>query len=426
MFKVLVIAYYFPPLGLSGVQRTTKFVKYFPKYNWQSTVITTDSIGYYATDESLLKEIDLENTKIIRVKGKEVNARLSKNKNIKMPPEIIRKFLSRLSSIFFIPDNKISWCKHAYPVIKDLLNKEHFDLIFVSAPPFSTVNLAVQLKKEFNIPLVIDYRDLWYGYHFAFYPTPFHKSIIKKMERIALTAADKIVVTNRRIKEKILEYYKFLSFNDIVIIPHGFDPEDFEKAREEKKETNKMLITYSGIFYENITPKYFLQAFSEILKEHPEIASDIELHFLGLLRKENKKLISKLKLEKFVVDYGYLNHLDVISKLKKSDVLWMMIGKGKNADTISSGKLFEYFGARKPIIACLPDGALKTLAIEYKASFISEPDDVQKIKENIINVYNLYRMNQLPEPNQEFVEKYRRDYLTELLTKEFQFLIKED
>jgi len=101
MFKVLVIAYYFPPLGLSGVQRTTKFVKYFPKYNWQSTVITTDSIGYYATDESLLKEIDLENTKIIRVKGKEVNARLSKNKNIKMPPEIIRKFLSRLSSIFF-------------------------------------------------------------------------------------------------------------------------------------------------------------------------------------------------------------------------------------------------------------------------------------------------------------------------------------
>ncbi len=34
--KVLIIAYYFPPMGLSGVQRTAKFVKYLPKYRMET------------------------------------------------------------------------------------------------------------------------------------------------------------------------------------------------------------------------------------------------------------------------------------------------------------------------------------------------------------------------------------------------------
>ncbi len=58
MFKVLVIAYYYPPLGLSGVQRTVKFTKYLKDYNWEPTVITTGNVAYFAHDESLQKEIE--------------------------------------------------------------------------------------------------------------------------------------------------------------------------------------------------------------------------------------------------------------------------------------------------------------------------------------------------------------------------------
>ncbi|MBE0585718.1 MAG: glycosyl transferase family 1, partial [Desulfofustis sp.] len=55
MKKVLVIAYYFPPLGGSGVQRVLKFVKYLPQFGWQPTVLTIGPTAYYAHDESLLK-----------------------------------------------------------------------------------------------------------------------------------------------------------------------------------------------------------------------------------------------------------------------------------------------------------------------------------------------------------------------------------
>ena len=56
--RVLVIAYYFPPMGLSGVQRTLKFVKYLPQFNWQPTVLTVQPRGYLATDESLLEDLE--------------------------------------------------------------------------------------------------------------------------------------------------------------------------------------------------------------------------------------------------------------------------------------------------------------------------------------------------------------------------------
>ena len=52
--RVLVVAYYFPPMGLSGVQRVAKFVKYLPRYGWQPEVLTVEPGAYFAYDESLM------------------------------------------------------------------------------------------------------------------------------------------------------------------------------------------------------------------------------------------------------------------------------------------------------------------------------------------------------------------------------------
>jgi glycosyltransferase involved in cell wall biosynthesis len=413
-------------MGLSGVQRTLKFVKYMNEFNWEPTVVTSSNVAYFAHDESLLAEAENAHIKIVRTSGKDINSKLAKRGTVRIPPEFIRKTLSRISNTIFIPDNKKGWAKKALLIAEELLKKEEFNLIFVTAPPFSSISMAIKLKNEFSLPLVVDYRDLWYGNQFAFYPTPIHRYLHKRMEYAAHRAADKIIVTNRKMKEKILKRYKFLTFEDIYIISHGYDPEDFKDLSAEPKLNNKLWITYAGLFYEFITPKYFLKAFKKLYIEHPEVADNIELHFLGFLRNENKKLVKKLGLQKFVKEFGYLNHKEALSKIITSDVLWMMVGHGRNADTISSGKLYEYFGTRKPIIANLPEGALRLAAKDYGASFVTEPYDIDEIKNTILKVYELYVAKQLPKPNENFVEKHKRDLLTGLLTKQFQFLIKED
>jgi glycosyltransferase involved in cell wall biosynthesis len=142
--------------------------------------------------------------------------------------------------------------------------------------------------------------------------------------------------------------------------------------------------------------------------------------------KKTERLIRKLKLQEYVKEYGYLEHKDSIKKLMSSDILWLMIGNGKNADTVSSSKLFEYFGTRKPVIACVPESSIKIAVEEYGASFITEPDDVEAIKNIFIEVYKLYKNNQLPVPDEEFILRHRRDLLTEQLAKQFLFLVKEE
>ena len=142
MFKVLVIAYYYPPLGLSGVQRTLKFVKYMKRYNWEPVVLTTGDIGYFAHDYSLLKESDDAGIRVVRAGGNDPNALLSRFGTIKIPSEFVRKIFNRISQSIFVPDNKVSWTKAAYKTAEDLLTNENFDAIFVTGPPFSAFVLG--------------------------------------------------------------------------------------------------------------------------------------------------------------------------------------------------------------------------------------------------------------------------------------------
>ncbi len=424
MHKVLVVAYYFPPMGLSGVQRTLKFVKYLKTNNWEPTVITTGNVAYFAHDESLQNELEKTGVRVLRVEGSEPNSLLSKLGTIKLPSEFVRRLLNRISQTFFIPDNKISWAKKAFQKVKELLSKEHFDCLFISGPPFSQFDVFSDLKQYHNIPLFFDYRDLWYDSYFAFYTTPFHKIFQKKKEYRALKTADRIIVTNRKIKEKLLNTFPFLTFDDIVIIPHGFDQEDFDKSTTQLKLSNKMVLMYSGIFMEYNTPEYFLKAFKQLTIEKTDIASNIELHFVGFLGKENKKMISKLKLQSFIKDHGYVNHDESITKLKSADVLWFMVGKRKNIDAILPGKVNEYFGTKKPIIACVPDGAAKLAATEYKACFITQPDNVSQIKDTIALAYKLFKDGNLPTPDENFINSLRKNLLTEQLAKQLNKFLK--
>jgi len=425
MFKVLVIAYYYPPMGLSGVQRTLKFTKFMTRFNWEPTVITAGDVAYFAHDLSLLKEAEDAGVKIVRTEAFDLNSIIGKKYGtVNMPKEFLRKLFSKFTKTFFIPDNKKSWAKKAYNKAREILQKEQFDIIYVTIPPYSSFVYAAELKKEFNIPLFVDYRDLWFGNHFAFYPTPYHRIKHKKMEYAALRESNKIVVINRKIKEKLLTTYQFLDYDEVVIIPHGFDPEDFPSGEVHKSASSKMKLTYAGIFYENITPEFFLKAFKKISVERPDIAANIELEFIGHLRDENKKLITELGLTEFVRNYGYLDHKETVKRLKSSDVLWMMIGNITNADTISTSKLFEYFGARKPVLGCVPEGAAFTSLKEYGASFICEPDNIDEIKNKIIEIHDLYLRNCLPSANEEFVLKHDRLSLTEQLVKHFQFFLK--
>ena len=60
MKKILIISYYWPPFGGSGVQRWLKFVKYLPENRWLPFVYTPENPFFGVDDATLLKDIPNE------------------------------------------------------------------------------------------------------------------------------------------------------------------------------------------------------------------------------------------------------------------------------------------------------------------------------------------------------------------------------
>ena len=57
MKRVLVITYYWPPSGGSGVQRWVKFARYLPAEGWQPVIYTPSNPELTAVDETLAAEV---------------------------------------------------------------------------------------------------------------------------------------------------------------------------------------------------------------------------------------------------------------------------------------------------------------------------------------------------------------------------------
>ncbi len=416
--KVLVIAYYFPPMGLSGVQRTLKFVKYLPNYHWKPVVLTTGATDFYAFDDTLLNDIN-ENILIYRT---EKDPRKSfkikkdgKNNVINYPSRFKQILMRRLSQAILIPDSRIGWKKHAVELGSKII-EENSDIkvIYTTAPPYTDFLVAKELSVKYNIPFVVDYRDLWVDNAYYYYATPFHKAKAIKMESDVLRLAQKAFVITRSLKEKMLRRYKFLSHNDIAILPHGFDEEDFIPYKHIKPNENKFTITHSGIFSEDLTPKYFLKALAKFLEQRKDAKHCIDVRFIGVMRKSHLKMINKLQLSDCTTITGYVSHDEVIKNLMESDLLWMMIPN----DIATPSRLYEYIGARKPMIVCAPEGGIRQIAKESNVAITCGPKDVDAILNALNMFFDLWKANNMPKADKKYVNQYERKYITGYLAKE--------
>jgi glycosyltransferase involved in cell wall biosynthesis len=421
--KVLIIAYYFPPMGLSGVQRTVKFAKFLPKYGWKPTVLTVEPTGYYAFDDTLLKEAEEAGVRIVRTHSYDVNRILKKQGVIKMPSERMRKVLQFFGDLFFIPDTKIGWKSPAIKAASELIEQEHFDILFATAPPQTDFLIGAALKRKFEIPLVVDYRDAWLDYPFKYFPTPLHRFWHAYLEKLVLKAADRVIVTHRRVKESILQRNKHVNYNEVIIISQGFDVEDFPPTNTEKHiKPVKMKIIHAGTFYAERNPVVILQALANVLQANPKIRGRIEAHFIGNAREEDRQLVKKMDLQNTVHFLEYLPHRECIKHLVESDVLWFVIDN----DYQTPGKLYEYFGSRKPLIASVVDGYTKQIIKESGAAICVPLKDIAAHEHAILEQFKRFEHKKLERVQEAFAAKFNRLTLTAELAKQFELLMDYD
>ncbi len=435
-----MIAYYFPPFGGVPVQRTLKFAKYLLKYGWNPVVLTVRD-GYdhfHPNDPSLINKIpdevevirSREIGMIVRVAGF-LNRKIQRGAN-KATTKVrfinyILKLRKLLYNTFWFPDEKNTWAPGAFIKGLRILAKEDISIIYVSGYPWSAFLVGVILSKLKGIPLILDFRDAW-----TLNPRGFWDNCFQRFwEGKVLLHANKIIFATNLMREGYIEKYPWIDRKKFITITNGFDCDDYKDFEGRKEKDNKkFLITFTGTFNDSIppldidqSPYYFLKGLSRLLNEK-DIFENIRICFVGGFGKKNEALVKEMGLEDVVELKGHVSHDKCIQYQTEADLLLLIIYTCEWSKSVLTGKLFEYIGARKPILALVPDGEAKDLIVKERLGRVVVPKDIEGIKNTILAFYDEWKNNKLKrEENNSVFEKYEMSALTKNLVDVIETII---
>jgi len=355
MKQVLIIAYYFPPLGMGGVQRATKWVKYFPAFGWQPHVVTVKDIDYYAHDITLLE--DVRNRSIYRTGSFDPARVLAKFRrrdpiNSEKKTDFSRKGVG-VARRFFIPDSKIGWYPFAWRKLVHLVKRIQPDAVISTSPPLTAHLLGMKVKKKFGIPWVADFRDYWLGGEYLYTPTFLHRCLHKKWAQDVIRTADAVVSVSEPIRQSFLSMGA-ADTEKFYDIPNGFDLDDFRKVAPEKFPKKTLL--YLGSLGGANDPSLFFRAVKDLFRRHSAVLSDWQFVFVG----EGISTVSiPPEIQGSLLFMPYVSHEKAIALLKGASALLFTLSADVNPGMVT-GKIFEYIASGKPIFAISPEGVVAT------------------------------------------------------------------
>ncbi len=438
MKKVLIITYYWPPSGGSGVQRWLKFAKYLPEYGWQPVIYTPLNPEANSIDETLTKEIS-NKTVVLKTKIWEPysiyktlfgNKENSNNNHIKA--NIIgseNKSLSHKLSLFvrgnfFIPDPRCWWIGPSIRYLKKYLKENPVDAIVSTGPPHSMHLIAKGVKKATGIKWIADFRDPWteifYFKHLSLSSWALKRHL--KLEQSVIDSADVVTVVSNKMKQDFAKR----TGTPVEIVTNGFDPDDFAdiSIKEGCEDIEKFTLTHTGIFVDNGNPDKLWKALGEICATNKEFKEDLRIRLLGQVDKSVLDAITDAALQSNCINMGYVPHNKVPMWQKCASVLLLPLRKEPEAAAILTGKFFEYLASGREILAFGPtNGDLAKALEDTKSGTIVDFEDKEGIKKEILRLYKLYKEGQMSNRSNHIKSealKYSRQYLTGEICKFFE------
>lgn len=399
--KVLIIAYIFPPLGGSGVQRTLKFVKYLRDFGWEPVVVTVESFGFKSAfkDNTLEKELpnDIE---IIRIKTPAditpnyINKIIQLYQGMTTNNKIIEEYITytnKTQQLILVPDNQIIFAYETIVNIFNLVKMNEIDLIYTTSGPYSDHIIGYYLKKKYFKPWVADFRDEWSNNpYIQFDENNIHHKLGLFLENEIVHFADKVINVNPM---STMNYKKLFQIESkkLETITNGYDETDFLNLDSTIAQQNECFsVFHNGLFYSIRTPKTIIQAVENLINKGK---IDKEKFKLDLGWIENKKEwdehIRNRDLEDIVFFGGYLEHRESLEKAQRMDALLLVVGPGEKNKAMYPGKLFEYLRLNKPILSLSPNGSVVDKLIDkLEAGVNVDFNNVNAIEQALLQMYN--------------------------------------
>ncbi|MBE6241053.1 MAG: glycosyltransferase family 4 protein [Bacteroidales bacterium] len=424
MKRVLIISYYWPPTGGSGVQRWVKFAKYLPAEGWQPVIYTPENPEQLAVDASLEAEVPAEAEvirrrivepygmykKVLRRSGHskeavEVNPVNAQNKSV------LQKMAMWVRGNLFRPDPRCWWIRPSVRFLKKYLKEHPVDLIVSTGPPQSMHLIGMRLAEETGLPWIADFRDPWtkifYFKHLSM--TRRTQKWHEKMERRVLDKATRVVAVSPLVQQE----FQAMTKTPVELITNGFDECDFadEKCRDADGGPDKdFVITHTGLFAADGNPTVLWDVLAEKCALDPDFKKALKINLIGKNDEQIIKAIDEAGLHENLNDMGYQPHSEAVAQQRQASLLILPLRKEPEYKAVLPGKLFEYLASSRPILGIgQADGAMSMIVNSTKTGVVFDWNDKESMSRYLDECWEKHQKGELSASDADIAQFTRRN-----------------
>ncbi|MFZ1538473.1 MAG: glycosyltransferase [Chromatiaceae bacterium] len=353
MPRVLIIAWYFPPVGGPGVQRTLKYCKYLPREGWEITVIGGIDPGEHQ-DPALAAEIPpgiiLHRLGRPDTRWRRLRTWLFAHR---LGPIGLGRFGHWIGLVKDFPDTMREWADTVVELAVEEHRRQPFDVIYTSSYPYSVHFAGGALKQRLGLPWVADLRDPWVENELMLEHLPrWVRARHARAERRMVESCDALVCAHPGHAERLRERYR-LSPSRCLAITNGYDPEDYLNFPDPPPlgPDGVVRLVHTGSFYGAYSPIPLLRALTQGWRPLPAGIQTLEVRLVG---GDGDVIFPDLPGLRVVVR-PRVSHAEALQEQAGAHLLLCVFDRSF-LKSLLPGKLFEYMACKRPIVAVVPSG----------------------------------------------------------------------
>jgi glycosyltransferase involved in cell wall biosynthesis len=335
------------------------FARHLPKFGWNVSVVAPPSMPWEPNDDDLAAAI---------------------------PPETLVHYAPYPQGVASKPLRKLfpyeAWLPAALRAARQVIEAQRPDAVLTSGPPHCVHLVGMQIQRLCRLSWVADFRDLWT--QFARPIRLWRRPIERMLERQVVARADAVVANAPCASEALAEAFPTHAYK-FVTITNGFDPERFAPHPIQKRKDGVLRILHSGELYAGRDPRMLFEAVRDFRWGGNGTSRGVRICFQGQ-NDDLADVVRRQRMAEWIEVKPHVPYENALAEMRRADILLVLDNPGRRIGV--PAKLYEYFGAHRPILALAERDsdtawALRESRVDYE---IAPPNDSTAIRQALENL----------------------------------------